>query len=177
MNKKPSPSAKREYCIWADYVRRVYQYVEADSPHSAYEIAKAIGAWEPCDIHDHNVYRLSDEVQDLEAEEFVAVHGASHCRTCGSEIVATINDSVFRQGECDACERARYESQPALLDAAGLALDEIEQWHEVMGGSEDPRTAEAIAALQAAIVKAQHLCSGFGNDRREGAVETTSPKR
>ncbi len=43
---------------------------------------------------------------------------------------------------------------PDLLDAAFLALDEIEQWNEIMGGSEDPRTAEAITALEAAIDKA-----------------------
>jgi hypothetical protein len=37
-----------------------------------------------------------------------------HCRNCGSEIVDTVNDGVFRDGECDACERARYESQPDI---------------------------------------------------------------
>jgi hypothetical protein len=45
------------------------------------------------------------------------------CKTCGSEIVETVNDGVFRQGECDACERIRYESQPALLEACYAAME------------------------------------------------------
>jgi hypothetical protein len=41
-----------------------------------------------------------------------------------------------------------------LLDACYLALEEIEQWDEVMGGSEDPRTRDAIDALKSAIREA-----------------------
>lgn len=44
-----------------------------------------------------------------------------HCRTCGSEIVATVNDSLFRNGECDGCEYQRYKTQAGLLEA----LDEL----------------------------------------------------
>ncbi len=77
------------------------------------------------------------------------------CKTCGSEIVETVNDGIFREGECDACEYQRYQSQPDLLDAAYLALEEIQQWDQVMGGSEDPRTQEAIEALKASIAKAE----------------------
>jgi hypothetical protein len=40
------------------------------------------------------------------------------CRTCGSEIVETVNDSLFREGECDGCEYQRYCSQPELLRLA-----------------------------------------------------------
>ena len=43
---------------------------------------------------------------------------------------------------------------PWLLEACGLALDEIGQWVEVMGGAEDPRTRQAIDALNEAIAKA-----------------------
>ena len=78
----------------------------------------------------------------------------AHCTKCGSEIVETINDSEFRDGECGICEYARYKSQPDLLRACGLALEEILQWDQVLGGSEDPRTREAIAALKAAIAQA-----------------------
>lgn len=53
-----------------------------------------------------------------------------HCETCGSEIVETVNDSVFGDGECDVCERARYESQPEikaclheLIEAADCVAD------------------------------------------------------
>lgn len=45
------------------------------------------------------------------------------CKTCGSEIVETVNDGVFRGGECDACERLQYESQPDLLEACYAALE------------------------------------------------------
>ena len=36
------------------------------------------------------------------------------CTTCGSEIVETINDSNFNEGECGPCEYARYKLQPEL---------------------------------------------------------------
>jgi hypothetical protein len=45
------------------------------------------------------------------------------CGICGSEIVETVNDGVFHGGECDACERIRYESQPALLEACCAAME------------------------------------------------------
>ena len=32
------------------------------------------------------------------------------------------NEGVFRNGECDACERRRYESQPELLEALDFLL-------------------------------------------------------
>jgi hypothetical protein len=40
------------------------------------------------------------------------------CRTCGSEVVETVNDSLFREGECDACEYLRYRTQSGLLRLA-----------------------------------------------------------
>jgi len=46
---------------------------------------------------------------------------ARTCKTCGSEIVETINDSNFREGECGPCEYQRYKSQPKLLEASFLA--------------------------------------------------------
>jgi hypothetical protein len=42
-----------------------------------------------------------------------------------------------------------------LVNAAWLALNEIDQWVEVMGGSEDPRTKEAITALEEAVKAAE----------------------
>ena len=45
------------------------------------------------------------------------------CTTCRSEIVATVNDSLFRDGECNACEYQRYRSQPELLAALDRLLD------------------------------------------------------
>ena len=43
------------------------------------------------------------------------------CKTCDSEIVETVNDSQFGDGECNGCEYLRYQTQPALAEA----LDEL----------------------------------------------------
>lgn len=149
MKTRPSSSpALKHYCVWADYVRRVYQHVDADSPRSAMALAKAAGAWEPCETDDHNNYRASNEVQDLETDEFIAVDGQGHCKTCRSEIVATVNDSLFREGECNVCECQRYHSQPELLEACQTALEEL---HCPDGDDEE---CGAIAALRDAIAQA-----------------------
>ncbi len=103
--------------------------------------------------------RAVQSVPALAGADFLPFHNmanihetsSAYCTTCGSEIVETINDSCFNDGECGPCEYQRYRSQPKLLDACELALEEIKQWNEVMGGSEDPRTHEAITALRAAI--------------------------
>jgi len=47
------------------------------------------------------------------------------CRTCGSEIVETINDSNFHDGECGPCEYQRYTSQSDLLIALAKARGEL----------------------------------------------------
>lgn len=44
-----------------------------------------------------------------------------NCRTCGGEIVELSNEGVFGQGECEHCERDRYQSHSALLAAASAA--------------------------------------------------------
>jgi len=67
--------------------------------------------------------------------------------------IASMNTSNRSSSEI-AANTVLISAAPDLLDAAFLALDEIEQWNEIMDGSEDPRTAEAIAALEAAIDKA-----------------------
>jgi uncharacterized Fe-S cluster-containing protein len=56
-------------------------------------------------------------VQDLQTGENFTIGDVDHCRTCGSEIIASINDSNFQEGECGACEYQRYRSQPRLLEA------------------------------------------------------------
>lgn len=157
--KKKSP-AKREFYVWADYVRRMYQHVEAKTAKAAYAIAKRRSdRWEPCEWHEHNAYQLSNEVQDLATEEFIAIAGEKNCKTCGSEIVETINESNFRDGECGPCEYKRYASQSDLLDACFLAMEETGRWDEVLSG-EDPEAVEAFAALQSAIAKAQENLPG-----------------
>ena len=155
--KKKSP-AKKTYCVWADYVRRVYQHVTADSPKQALDIAKKrVECWDPCDSHDSNGFRFSNEVQDLETEEYIAIHGAKNCKTCGSEIVETINASNFREGECGPCEYQRYASQPALLKECETQLENWrmlrnEEWDGSQKGIRD-----AIEGLQDVL----HQTHGF----------------
>ena len=70
------------------------------------------------------------------------------CTTCGSEIVETVNDGVFRNGECDACERLRYESQPALLEACYAAM-------ELRCPDSDGHECYTRTVIQDAIAKAE----------------------
>jgi hypothetical protein len=87
MASKTKSSAGRTFCVWADYVRRVYQHVEARSPKAAWKSAKQQPeCWEPCDWHDNNGYRLSNEVQDLATDEFVKIEDARTCKACGGEL-------------------------------------------------------------------------------------------
>lgn len=50
-----------------------------------------------------------DEAQDRETDQPTPIGRAIHCKTCASEIVETINDSNFREGECGPCEYQRYK--------------------------------------------------------------------
>jgi hypothetical protein len=50
-----------------------------------------------------------------------------NCRTCGSEIVEFVNEGVFRDGECDACEYLRYRTQPELLDYCTMLLADAQR--------------------------------------------------
>lgn len=55
------------------------------------------------------------------------------CKSCGSEVVASVNDSTFGDGECGGCEYRRYRSQPSLLAAARTALDAMNGLAESAG--------------------------------------------
>lgn len=48
-------------------------------------------------------------------KEWIRNNVPRHCKTCGSEIVDTVNGSTFDDGECGPCEYRRYQSQPKLL--------------------------------------------------------------
>lgn len=67
-----------------------------------------------------------------------------YCKTCGSEVVETVNDSAFRDGECGPCEFARYKSQPELL--AHLE-NIIEMSHSVAANWESGDLAAAVRNL------------------------------
>jgi hypothetical protein len=113
-NKKTSPAMK-EFCVWADCNRRVYQHVVATGPDAAYRIAKENPeGWECCFGHEDNGYRLSNDVQDVETGENFAVGSATHCKTCG---VAHSRKKPWN-GEpadlCPSCEQARIDELQRL---------------------------------------------------------------
>src|SRR5438270_7469073 len=124
MTTKRKTPARKEYSVWAD--RRVFQHVEAASPEEAYRIAQQHpDDFEPCTYGIEN-FELIPFVGDVETgEEFRVGSPATNCRTCGSEIVETINDSRFRDGECGPCEYERYRSQPELLRACEYAVEHL----------------------------------------------------
>jgi hypothetical protein len=79
------------------------------------------------------------------------------CQLCGeNETEESTHNRI-----CDACydNAGNYletnmhliKAIPYLIDACNLAEEEISQWNEVMGGSEDPRTQAAIDALNDAL--------------------------
>ena len=74
------------------------------------------------------------------------------CRTCGSEIVESVNDSVFGMGECDGCERQRYESQHVLIETLH---NMIELADSVVGTWENGCLAESVTALGRASAQAR----------------------
>jgi hypothetical protein len=79
----------------------------------------------------------------------------AHCTTCGSEIVATVNDGAFRYGECGGCEYQRYTTQPKLLEAAKEALTIL---YETVSDLEDDKgEANCVRLLTAAIAAAEPL--------------------
>ena len=93
-------------------------------------------------------------MQDVETQESFTVGKPRHCKTCGSEIVATANDSRFRDGECDACEYRRYRTQPALLSSLTYLLEQTVEMDLAHGiklteGETDARRKALAAIAQA----------------------------
>jgi DNA-directed RNA polymerase subunit RPC12/RpoP len=118
-NKNDKSPAKRTYCVWADYVSRVYQEVEANSPQQAFRLAqRQPGHWQNCfEFEDSDSYHLSNQVQDVKTEECFVIGRVDYCcKTCGSEIVEFVNESNFKEGECGPCEYRRYMTSRELLD-------------------------------------------------------------
>jgi len=155
MENTPTSPATRTFCVWADWNRRVYQEIDATSAEEAYRLAKENpGGWLPCIEHDDNGYRLSNDVQDAETNENVTVGGAQHCKTCGSEIVETVNETFFRDCECGPCEYRRYRSQPALLAAIEYLLKQTVEMDLAHGIALTEGEKEARGKALAAITQA-----------------------
>ena len=76
------------------------------------------------------------------------------CTTCKTEIVEFFNEGVFRNGECDACERHRYESQPELLEALDFLLAHTLDRDLAAGNELDEHEEEARRKALAALAKA-----------------------
>lgn len=120
-NANDKSPAKKKYLVKGEDVHPIYQEVEAESPEQAWHIAdEQPDFWEHFFEHDRDGIRISHEVQDPKTGEIFRIDGYSACSCCGSEIVETINDSHFRDGECGSCEYERYKSQPRLLKFAGF---------------------------------------------------------
>lgn len=122
MKKHPTLSAKTQatkmFRVYATDV--LFQDVEATSAEEAYQMADEKQLFESCG----GGLQLDPAVKDVDADEFIRVGDAtSHCKTCRSEIVVTINDSNFNDGECGGCEYQRYKSQPELLEALEAYVD------------------------------------------------------
>ncbi len=141
--------AKKQYRVYGTQI--MYQDVQAASAEEAYRVADDEPLFEPCE----SCFTLQPDVKDVEANELIHVDCDDlYCETCGSEIVESINDSAFHDGECGSCEYQRYTSQPDLMRACSLAIREIEQSDRVIGESDGPRTAEVLNTLRSAIRKA-----------------------
>jgi len=146
MENTPTPLATKTFCVWADWSRRVYQEIDAATAEEAYRLAKENpGGRLPCIEHDDNGYRLSNDVQDAETEETVTVGPVEHCKTCGSEIVESVNEGTFRDGECGPCEYRRYRSVPILVVACEGAITYIRQ--NGFGHDRTQRIEELVSAI------------------------------
>ncbi len=155
MTTKRTPPANKAFCVWADYVRRVYQHVDARNPRQAHAIAKRqSGCWEPCDLCDTRTYRLSNEVQDLATEEFTSVRDPKCCRTCGSEIVESINGSNFHDGECGSCEYQGYRACGELIEALDELLAQTLDQDLAVGNELSDREEDARQRATSAIARA-----------------------
>lgn len=71
---------------------------------------------------DEYVAEIRDNLRSIEWRSCQAMH----CKTCGSEIVETVNDGAFRDGECNGCEYHRYQTQPELVEALAEAVEYVE---------------------------------------------------
>ncbi len=83
-----------------------------------------------------------------------------NCTTCGSDIVETVNDSVFGDGECGGCEYHRYKTQPALLRALDDLLAHTVDADLAQGIELTPGARKARARAIAAIAEATGGASG-----------------
>ena len=61
------------------------------------------------------------------------------CKTCKSEIVEFVNEGVFPDGECEACEYLRYQTQPGLLAALTEAREYVAVMLESSGADDGER--------------------------------------
>ncbi|MGL4555393.1 MAG: hypothetical protein ACRC33_29850 [Gemmataceae bacterium] len=122
-NDNNTPPAPREFCVYATDV--LFQNVEASSAEEAYRLAdEDPRSFEPCG----SCLALDRDVKDVEADEYVRVGPpAAPCKTCGSEVVATVNGSNFAEGECGACEYRRYATQAELLALASAFRQECSE--------------------------------------------------
>lgn len=172
MAKKRTTPAKKKYTVLSDCNSLVCQTVMATSPEEAYRIAGEDGdLWESASGSDDGEYRLHHRVWDVESDEFINVAGLSfkHCKTCGSEIVESVNDSNFGDGECGPCEHERYKSQPALLKLARMFRMTCVTRIDLLKNDEDWRPdderEDMIGHYTAMLNDCKKVLDSYGNDK------------
>jgi hypothetical protein len=155
--------ARKEYFVFATCNRHVYQRVTAASPGKAYRIASdQDDDWQESDDQDWHAYVLSKQVMEVETGEMITVGDTrpTHCKTCGSEIVETINESNLHDGECGPCECERYRSQPALREHLEAF---IEIAASVSGNRENGNAfADALDSLDRIAQEAKAALAPYG---------------
>jgi len=156
METSETSPAEKEFCVWADCNRQVYQHVTAASPEEAHAIAsEQDDDWEYCDDQDWHRYSLSGSVLDIESGELIDVADptAMHCKTCDREITEAVNDTNFRDGECGPCEHARYLSQPVLRRHLERLIEMSESVVASRGNGN--ALAEAVDSLERIVQEAK----------------------
>jgi hypothetical protein len=76
------------------------------------------------------------------------------CKTCDSEIVETVNDSQFGDGECNACEYLRYKTQPALAEALDALLEQTLDQDLACGNELSEKENDLLQKSLSALAKA-----------------------
>jgi hypothetical protein len=185
-----TPPATKTYRVWADHVRRMFQDVDAPDPQRAHEIARdRPECWEDCfEVEDRDDYHLSDEVQDIETEEYHRVCGATQGKTRDRGAVGTSNEGTFRQCGCGGCEHQSSHSKPALLAFASVArcafkerISTLEDERQAVlggGGTEDDcrDLDDQIGNYRHLIEQADAATRGTGENRRNPALPCEMPQ-
>ncbi len=137
--------------VHGDDGRCTYCILEAEASEAFWEvIVKHYPQAKGGDLSPERTVRQRSANADA-IEEWISNNVPIYCSTCRSEIVSTINEGCFRDGECDACEYRRYRTQSPLLEALDYLLQQtvdmdLEYGIDLTEGEQEAR-AMALAAI------------------------------